>query len=97
VNELSYAHPDLPADGWAPHIRVGLFAVLFPLLLGFAVLAAWVWLGGMGILLALALDIAALVLWRRRKGATFPPDLTIIELAIMLLITGGLGALAFTA
>jgi hypothetical protein len=97
VNELAYDQ-DLPvATGWAPHVRIGVFALLFPLLLGFAVLTPWVWLGGLGIVLGLVADVIALAWWRARKGAIFPAEVSIPELAVLVVATAALGVVAFLA
>ncbi len=62
------------SDAWAPQLRIGGFSVLLPLVLGLILLLLWSVLGGFGIVLGIAADIAGLVWWRRRYEAVFPDD-----------------------
>lgn len=92
MNELS---EEPVADAWAPHLRIGGFAVLLPLVLGLALLVLWSLIGGFGIVLGLIVDLIALAWWRNRYNAVFPQDVAPRD----LLFTGAaavvLAALAF--
>jgi len=90
VNDIQYA-------GWAPHLRIGGFSVLLPLVLGLAILVPWVWLGGFGIFLGLIGDVAWLFWWRQKRGGVFPPDVSAGTLAKMVVAVVVLGGLAFLA
>ncbi len=84
-------------DGWAPHARVGTYALLLTVAAGFAVLAGWVWLGGIGILLGIVVDVIGLVWLRRRYGAVLPQDVAfgaLLQLLVAAIVLTGIAFLA---
>ena len=83
------------AAGWAPHLRVGAFAALLPLALGFPVLIGLIWLGGFGIVLGIAAAVVLLVAWYRRQGALIPREVGGGALLTVLVVTVVLGGIAF--
>lgn len=83
------------AAGWAPQLRVGAFAALLPLALGFPVLIGLIWLGGFGIVLGIAAAVGLLVAWYRRQGAVFPREIGGGALLAVLVVTVVLGGIAF--
>jgi hypothetical protein len=88
---------DVPDDGWAPQLRIGGFTALLTIAAGFAVLAGWVWLGGLGIVLGLVVDVIGLVWLRRRYGAVVPrhvPGRALLQLLVAAVVLGGIAFLA---
>ena len=84
-------------DGWAPHVRVGAYALLLTVAAGFAVLAGWVWLGGIGIVLGIIVDVVGLVWLRRRYGAVLPQDApggALLRLLVAAIVLAGIAFLA---
>jgi hypothetical protein len=97
VNDFAYNQSGGPVDGWAPHLRIGVYSLLLPLGLGFAILVPWVWLGGFGVVLGIIADIIWLAMWKQRKGAIFPPDVApgaLLRLLVAVVVLGGLAFLA---
>jgi hypothetical protein len=96
VNQVSYDPIEVPDPGWAPHLRIGLFALLLTLAAGFAVLLGWVWIGGFGIVLGLAADVAGVMWVRQRYGAVFPQDAPpglLLRLLVAVVVLGGIATL----
>jgi hypothetical protein len=88
---------DVLDDGWAPQLRVGGFATLLTIVVGFAVLAGWVWIGGLGIALGLVVDMVGVFWLRQRYGAVFPrqvPGRVLLQLLVAAVVLGGVAFLA---
>jgi hypothetical protein len=97
VDELRTDAIDVPNDGWTPQLRIGGFAALLTIAAGFAVLAGWVWIGGLGIVLGLIVDVVGLVWLNRRYGAVFPrevPGGALLRLLVAMVVLGGIAFLA---
>jgi hypothetical protein len=96
VNQVSYDPTEIPDQGWAPHLRIGVFALLLTLAAGFAILLGWVWIGGFGIVLGLIVDVAGIAWVNRRYGAVFPPDAEpglLLRVLAAVIVLGGIAAL----
>lgn len=88
---------DVADGGWAPHVRTGGYALLLTIAVGFAVLAGWVWLGGIGIVLGIIVDVAGLVWLRRNYGAVVPQDVpggALLRLLVAAIVFVGIAFLA---
>jgi hypothetical protein len=97
VNQLSNNTMDVADGGWAPHVRMGGYALLLTIAVGFAVLAGWVWLGGIGIVLGIIVDVAGLAWLRRRYGAVLPQDApggALLRLLVAAIVLVGIAFLA---
>jgi hypothetical protein len=84
-------------DGWSPHVRVGAYALLLTIAAGFAVLAGWVWLGGIGIVLGIVVDVIGMVWLRRRYGAVLPQDVpggALLRVLVAAIVLTGIAFLA---
>jgi hypothetical protein len=84
-------------DGWAPHVRVGAYALLLTVAAGFAVLAGWAWLGGIGIVLGIIVDVVGAVWLRRRYGAVLPRDVpggALVRVLVAAIVLTGIAFLA---
>lgn len=93
VDELSNNAVD---DGWAPHLRIGGFALLLTLAAGFAILVGWIWLGGFGIVLGIVAAVAGMSWLRRRYGAVFPEEVSgsaLLRLLAAVVVLGGIAVL----
>lgn len=97
VNQLSNDTMDVADDGWAPQVRVGVYSLLLTVAAGFAVLAGWVWLGGIGIVLGIVVDVFGVVRLRRRYGAVVPrevPGGALLQLLVAAVVLAGIAFLA---
>ena len=88
---------DVTDDGWGPHARMGVYALLLTVAVGFAVLAGWVWLGGIGIVLGIIVDVIGMVWLRRRYGAVLPQDVpggALLRVLVAAIVLTGIAFLA---
>jgi len=83
-------------DGWAPHVRIGVYALLLTVAAGLVVLVGWTWIGGFGIALGLVADVAGLAWLRQRYGAVLPQDVpggALLRLLVAAVVLAGIAFL----
>jgi hypothetical protein len=95
VDEPSTDALDVPHDGWAPHLRAGLYALLLTLAAGMAVLVGWVWIGGFGIVLGLIVAAFGVGWLTMRYGGLVPRDVPGGALLRVLVAAVVLAGIAF--
>lgn len=96
MDELRTNALDVPDDGWAPHLRAGLYVLLLTLSAGFAVLVGWVWIGGFGIVLGLIVDVIGVAWLRTRYGSVVPRDVpggAMLRVLVALVVLAGIAFL----
>jgi len=96
VDELRTDALDVPHDGWAPHLRAGLYALVLTLAAGLAVLVGWVWIGGFGIVLGLIVAAIGLGWLRTRYGAVVPRDVpggALLRVLVAAIVLAGIAYL----
>jgi hypothetical protein len=96
VDELRTDAVDAPNEGWAPHVRAGLYALLLTLTAGFAILLGWVLVGGFGIVLGLIVAAVGLGWLRTRYGAVVPRDVpggALLRVLVALVVLAGIAFL----
>jgi hypothetical protein len=96
VDELRTDVIDLPNDGWAPHLRIGIYTALLTISAGLAVLVGWAWIGGFGVVLGLVADVAGMAWLRQRYGAVIPRDAgggALLHVLVAAVMLAGIGLL----